>query len=1051
MKRRLRRIVSWLCVLSLCLSLLPGTAWAAGEEDSPVGPDESVTLTVGDTITPEWSPNADSDNQETWGSDNETVAKVDEEGIITAVAEGTTTITHTYYEEKEEVAEPAAPVEGDDEPDSKSNAETSFAESDAEHVEEPVEDLNGDAGDTTVNSAGEVELTEESAERGNVDADAAESSDDTLEDEPETDDATTLEYEQKTETVIVTVEAPVQYVARIVGTDGIKQYETLDEAVEAAEEGATIELLQDCELTQGFNKTLTFTGNGKITINKQLTSNGEGWMCFGLYDPSRVLTFDGPGVEVEWNSEVGTAPWLMLSLSGTLTVTNGAKVSFTVDSGSTGSRNAIYMNAGSTINVSNGSTFEIYGNETAGKEGQGIQLDKTGTATINVTGGSTFLIDGTNRGYVNSPTIYVEDSTFTVQNCTANASNGGKFTAVDSTVTYANNAGHGLSAGSVTLRNSTFTADNNGYYGVYASSAFLVDSTSTLTVTRNSGNGDFAGLKLTSGVTDGKVEDGATVTITDNYCSGLSNNGKVVFEEGVELTITGNVNDKGSTSNGGGVYNSGASADLILPSDAVIYNNHADTAGDDIYSTGTITFGEVGTNWYLDGDEDGEGCSDLITGWFDDSANSRWEAHSAPTHAEEVRVGDYPASVPLALKAAHGVVPLEPDDIPKGTWEKSKSKTAKNLEKQEDGTYTSEVTLSLPAADYERTMDVVFVIDDTYAGSGIFYDSVKSLLDELAAKDTLDVNVGVVAFDAVARDWLEVTSSGTYEGLVSIKNSEQLEALYTAIQTELSSNGTGAAKRLGGSNTEWPVDMATEMLESGTGEDKYLIMFSDMYGYVYRGNLQVTDGTTWEDVPLSKRLGNYSQGQLCISAPMYDTWDEVYSGRGNDNPTYDSFFRDSSWDAYWEEYVGLSTAPEMKEPSNAPQYEEGLIPHIYFTPFEKSICLTYNNITDAVASDIQIVIVNNDFNPGDHGETIQGIKNGMLESLVDSNYITLYQVKTANAEEAISEDATKDIFSGIREDLIQLVDAGSYVVDEIGYGEDNHNNIYNFKATPHNC
>ena len=170
---------------------------------------------------------------------------------------------------------------------------------------------------------------------------------------------------------------------------GEKTYATLDEAVEQAPEGATIELLQDCELTKGFNKTLTFTGNGKITINKQLTSNGEGWMCFGLYDSSRVLTFDGAGVEVEWSSEVGTAPWLMLSLSGTLNVTNGAKVSFTVDSGSTGSRNAIYMNAGSKINVSNGSTFEIFGNETAGKEGQGIQLDQTGTANINVTGNST--------------------------------------------------------------------------------------------------------------------------------------------------------------------------------------------------------------------------------------------------------------------------------------------------------------------------------------------------------------------------------------------------------------------------------------------------------------------------------------------------------------------------------------------------------------------------------------------------------------------------------------------------------------------------------------
>lgn len=248
--------------------------------------------------------------------------------------------------------------------------------------------------------------------------------------------------------------------------DGTKAspYKSLDTAVFEAEEGTTIILQSDCELSKGFNKTLTFTGTGKITINKQLTSNGEGWMCFGLYDPSKVLTFDGSDLEVEWNSEVGTAPWLMLSLSGTLNVTNGAKLSFSVDSGATGSRNAIYMNAGSVINVSKGSTFEIYGCDTAGKEGQGIQLDKTGTANINVTGGSKFLIDGTNRGYVNSPNIYVEDSTFTVQNCTANASNGGVFTATDSEIYYKNNAGHGLSAGRVTLKNTKIEVTDNGYW-----------------------------------------------------------------------------------------------------------------------------------------------------------------------------------------------------------------------------------------------------------------------------------------------------------------------------------------------------------------------------------------------------------------------------------------------------------------------------------------------------------------------------------------------------------------------------------------------------------
>ena len=125
-----------------------------------------------------------------------------------------------------------------------------------------------------------------------------------------------------------------EYVAEV---NGIK-YSSLNEAVKEAAEGSTITLLKDCQLTEGFNKTLTFTGHHKITIPKQLTSNGEGWMCFGLYDPTRVLTFDD--VEVEWISD-GTAPWLMLSLSGTLNVTNGANLTFKFDSKTTKTRNAI--------------------------------------------------------------------------------------------------------------------------------------------------------------------------------------------------------------------------------------------------------------------------------------------------------------------------------------------------------------------------------------------------------------------------------------------------------------------------------------------------------------------------------------------------------------------------------------------------------------------------------------------------------------------------------------------------------------------------------------
>ena len=474
---------------------------------------------------------------------------------------------------------------------------------------------------------------------------------------------------------------------------GETQYATLDEAVEKAEEGSAIVLLQDCELTKGFNKTLTFTGNGKITINKQLTSNGEGWMCFGLYDSSRVLTFDGSGIEVEWTS-VGPTPWLMLSLSGTLNVANGAKLTFMFDNRTTQTRNAIYMNAGSKINVTNGSTLQILGLGTEGNSGQGIQLDQTGQAEINVTGNSTFLIDGTNRGYVNSPTIYVQNSSFSVINCTSNGSNGGEFTAINSEIRYEDNLGHGLSAGNVTIENSTLNCNRNAYYGITYTGDMTMDSTSVINANENGYGYTGGGLRAATKAKTSSVESGAEINICDNKRNGLENYGTFTVADGAKVTVTGN----SEPANGGGIYNAGT---LTLPSDATVmnnyavktgggicnagtvfipdgvklYNNHAGTAGDDIYNraNATLRFIPVGIGWALDGDEDELDCngeSHLITGWFDDSetvtagdtvTGGRWEAHRAnatDNHVEEFTEftdGSATISEQAALKAAHGL------------------------------------------------------------------------------------------------------------------------------------------------------------------------------------------------------------------------------------------------------------------------------------------------------------------------------------------------------------------------------------------------------------
>lgn len=361
-------------------------------------------------------------------------------------------------------------------------------------------------------------------------------------------------------------------------------------------------------------------------------------------------------------------------------------------------------------------------------------------------------------------------------------------------------------------------------------------------------------------------------------------------------------------------------------------------------------------------------------------------------------------------------------------WDISKSKTATEL--NED--YESQITLSLPAASYERTMDVVFVIDDTHAGSDIFYNAVNNLLDELAAKDTLDIKVGVVAFDAVSRDWLNATSNGAYSGLVSIRDEQALAAVQHAIETQLNYEGTGTMLKVGATNTEWPVDMAKDMLDQGTGEEQYLIMFSDLYGYVYRGDLTL-DGTTYHDVPLSKRIGTWNEGSLSMGI-KYNTFAEAYAHKDEADDTPDGFFRDRSWESYWTTYQRLETAPGNTI-AGSYQVASGT-----YSGFEKSLVLTYDNLLKA-AEDAHVILVNNSFPIGD-ALSAQSMVQGMLDALEDNSTAKTYRYRTSSAGEALQGDAAKGIFDGIREDLIQLVDAGTTVEDYMGYVADDYN--FNF-------
>ena len=358
----------------------------------------------------------------------------------------------------------------------------------------------------------------------------------------------------------------------------------------------------------------------------------------------------------------------------------------------------------------------------------------------------------------------------------------------------------------------------------------------------------------------------------------------------------------------------------------------------------------------------------------------------------------------------------------------SRSKIASGLTKNSNGDWTTDVTLSLPSAEYKPVIDVVFILDDSHAGNEIFKNAATSLLTELSQKENVDVNVGIVNFDAVARDWVAATTNSQYSGLISVKNAEGLQALNTAIATKLAYENDGQKKKVGATNIEWPLEMAQNMLASGKGTEKYAILFSDMYGYVYRGDL-IIDGQTYKNVPLSKRLyageSKFYQGSLSMGT-KYQSFADVYAHRNDqENQTIDGFFRDTSWDDYWNIYSGYTQAPTnpVTKGSEDPFGVSG-----GYSGFEKSTCLVYDRLLQMKQAGINISIVNNDFAPGTVDEVgyIHSIKNEMLNVLKEKGISVIQTQKDVTAGDMTN------VFDTLKDQLIQVVSAGSTVTDKIG-------------------
>ena len=783
-------------------------------------------------------------------------------------------------------------------------------------------------------------------------------------------------------------------------------YTSLDDAVEAAKDtdDAVINVLADCT-TAGLNLSKKLTIQGTAENKPTITFTDKGIALWG-----KALTFKNCNVEMKG---IGSTPYTAEWNWQTICASKGASLTLdgatmTMDgTGTAGNVHAIYFCSNNKLNLSNGSELKIENYNQDALEWDGGD----GGYNVNIKD-STYTSDNNRSGFTGTFYATIDNSTVQVINSTGNGSNGTYYTIQnDSNVTFNSSGTWGISAWLIDMTNgSTLTAMDNGYSGVWTR-VLNVDETCRLDVERN-------GVKAFSSATNpgiffqgyGKIpstiKEGATVTIKDNAGSGIYTKQDVCNLTIGSATITNNGLGTGHASKigadkGGGIYNVGT---MTLGENVVIYNNHAKDAGDDIYSLGItenskaqtekITFGDVGEEWVLDD------CDHDINGWYDDGSGysdgmySRWAAHTYPSYISQFsefneETGLATLDYEVALKAAHDVIqedPIQPDN----DRAHSKSKEATNLVKQSDGTYTSDVTLTLPSVEEDPVYDVVFVLDKS-ASAELEREALamlKQLQNQIAGTQTT-IKVGVVIFNKEAH-------------VTKLKNlTTEYEQIEKAIKEEIKS----------GTNTHAGLLAGKALLDNDTdvaADHKYLIFVSDGITYMYNA----------EPTAIALQGGDQTEtdGSDAFAGP--DNWPTKYGS--NDVP--------DNWKTWLE---GISTLIQKDKDTYELPYAQTA------SGLQKTKWLPYiEKMNHATSVDKALYLTNETYQSvktaGYHCYAMMATQNEGQEYLWGPSFMNYL----AGGKEVSFEDIHNDIY--------YLLSEGSTVEDVIGYGTDNRGNAYNF-------
>ena len=453
-----------------------------------------------------------------------------------------------------------------------------------------------------------------------------------------------------------------------------------------------------------------------------------------------------------------------------------------------------------------------------------------------------------------------------------------------------------------------------------------------------------------------------------------------------EVNIHGTLEGNTAARPGGGCYNS---ASMLNLNGAVICNNRAGTAGDDIFNADAAAKLSLGGT----GKQTLDDCGDQIDGWYEDGMpgtaenddgttstvyGPRWDAHSEQNHVKACPAGTVEGA--LAVKAAHKViVPMEPDE-PDAPFH-SKSKAATNLNSR----YQSDVTLSLPAQQETLISDVVFVLDKSTSPEK---ESALRMLETLQEQVGADakVRVGVVTFNTTA------AKNGFFD------LSTELDKIQTAFD----------APQVSGTNLHAGILAGAAMLDADTAVQddhrKYLIVISDGITYMYDEDAKIVPYYWMND------------GSPYFSKDPY-SWDFKY-GQG-------TTFTVEQWDAWVE-----TTAETLERETIAPAL------------YENRDTLTAEDGVEVTENRAYTTSVDRGLYYAYQAYRAAAQRYRCYAVAAGTGKVNTYPFGPSFMEYLTGGEEVS--FDTIRNEIVYLLGAGSCVADEIGSGTDNRGNAYHF-------